>query len=64
MNSFLQEGVYIYGLFIDGGGWDRRNSRLCESTNKVLYTLLPVVWVYVLNTTDPKDPALYTVTKI
>lgn len=55
------EGVYIYGLYLDGAGWDRRHSRLSESINKVLYTLLPVVHVYAINSTAPKDPKLYTV---
>uniref|UniRef100_A0A4W3JTT1 Dynein axonemal heavy chain 8 n=1 Tax=Callorhinchus milii TaxID=7868 RepID=A0A4W3JTT1_CALMI len=53
------EGVYIYGLYLDGGGWDRRNTRLTESINKVLFTLLPVVHVFAINSTAPKDPKLY-----
>ncbi|CAK1540075.1 unnamed protein product [Leptosia nina] len=53
------EGVFVHGLFLDGAGWDRRNMRLCESTLKVLYTALPVVHVYAINSTAPKDPKLY-----
>jgi len=30
-----EEGVYIYGLFLDGAGWDKRNARLTEPGNKV-----------------------------
>ncbi|KAK4886462.1 hypothetical protein RN001_002733 [Aquatica leii] len=53
------EGVYVYGLYIDGAGWDRKNARLAEAINKVLYTLIPVVWVFAIFSSAPKDPALY-----
>uniref|UniRef100_A0A8B9E3A9 Dynein axonemal heavy chain 8 n=1 Tax=Anser cygnoides TaxID=8845 RepID=A0A8B9E3A9_ANSCY len=53
------EGVYIYGLYLEGAGWDRRNSKLIESTPKVLFAQLPVVHVFAINTTGPKDPKLY-----
>ncbi|XP_069476735.1 dynein axonemal heavy chain 5-like [Ambystoma mexicanum] len=49
-------GVYVYGLFLDGAGWDRRNTRLTESSAKVLFTNLPVVHVYAISTTAPVDP--------
>ncbi|XP_036448538.1 LOW QUALITY PROTEIN: dynein heavy chain 5, axonemal [Colossoma macropomum] len=52
-------GVYIYGLFLDGAGWDKRNIKLVESPPKVLFTPLPVVHVYAVssaNTTDTKRP--------
>ncbi|XP_048452578.1 dynein axonemal heavy chain 8-like [Rhincodon typus] len=53
------EGVYIYGLYLDGAGWDRRNIRLTESTAKVLFTMLPVIYMFAINSTAPKDPKLY-----
>ncbi|XP_019382247.1 PREDICTED: dynein heavy chain 8, axonemal [Gavialis gangeticus] len=53
------EGVYIYGLYLDGAGWDRRNSKLTESAPKILFTPLPVVHIFAINTTGPKDPKLY-----
>ncbi|VVC98542.1 unnamed protein product [Leptidea sinapis] len=53
------EGVYVHGLFLDGSSWDRRNQRLSESMLKVLYTALPVVHIYAINSTAPKDPKLY-----
>ncbi|XP_038654873.1 dynein heavy chain 8, axonemal-like isoform X2 [Scyliorhinus canicula] len=53
------EGVYIHGLYLDGAGWDRRNVRLTESTAKVLFTMLPVIYIFAINSTAPKDPKLY-----
>lgn len=56
-----QEGVYVYGLFLEGAGWDRRNNRLCESANKVLYVLMPVVHIFALYNSSEKSPKLYQV---
>lgn len=53
------EGVYVYGLYLDGAGWDKRNCRLCEPPPKVLFTPMPVVHMYAINSTAPKDPRLY-----
>lgn len=49
-------GVYIYGLLLEGAGWDRRNSKLVESSPKVLFTSLPVVHVYAVSTTALQEP--------
>ncbi|KAH9492185.1 Dynein heavy chain 8, axonemal [Bulinus truncatus] len=59
INVAPPEGVYIYGLFLDGAQWDRRNNRLGESHPKVLFVALPVVHMYAVNSTSPKDPKLY-----
>lgn len=54
------EGVYIQGLFLDGAGWDRRNSKLTDPTPKVLYVSMPVIHIYAINTREiSKDPRLY-----
>lgn len=56
-----QKGVYIYGLFLEGAGWDRRNSCLCESANKVLYVLMPIIHIFILHNAPDKSPKLYQV---
>ncbi|XP_072296528.1 dynein axonemal heavy chain 8-like [Eucyclogobius newberryi] len=53
------EGVYVYGLYLDGAGWDKKNGHLIESSPKVLFTLLPVIHMYAVNSTAPVDPRLY-----
>ena len=54
-----KEGVYIYGLYLEGAGWDRRNSQLCDPTPKVLHTLLPIVHLFAINATGERDKRLY-----
>ncbi|KAF5296158.1 hypothetical protein FQA39_LY12612 [Lamprigera yunnana] len=53
------EGVYIYGLFLEGASLDRRTGKLIESKPKVLYEQMPVIYIYAINTTAGKDPKLY-----
>ncbi|KAG5882159.1 hypothetical protein JTB14_002884 [Gonioctena quinquepunctata] len=53
------EGVLVYGLFLDGAGWEKRHARLTESTNKVLYTLMPVIHIYAVYSTEPKSANIY-----
>ncbi|KAK3879380.1 hypothetical protein Pcinc_016045 [Petrolisthes cinctipes] len=53
------EGVYVYGLFLEGASWDRKQGRLMESRPKVLFEPMPVVYLYAVNTTSGKDPNLY-----
>ncbi|KAG8468097.1 hypothetical protein KFE25_007149 [Diacronema lutheri] len=40
-----EEGIYVYGLFLDGCKWDKERGRLVDSDPKVLYALLPVIHV-------------------
>ena len=59
ISSSPAEGVYVYGLFLDGAGWDRRNFRLTEPLPKVLFTPLPVVHVYAVNSVVAKEGKLF-----
>ncbi|XP_047128865.1 dynein axonemal heavy chain 5 isoform X1 [Hydra vulgaris] len=59
MTSPPTEGVYIYGLYLDGCSWDRRNFRLIESQSKMLFTPLPVVHLFASNAAIVKDVRFY-----
>ncbi|KAI5624114.1 dynein heavy chain 5, axonemal isoform X1 [Silurus asotus] len=54
-----QEGVYVYGLYLDGASWDRRNCRLVDSKPKVLFEMMPVIRMYAENN-GLKDPRFYS----
>ncbi|KAG6453385.1 hypothetical protein O3G_MSEX008144 [Manduca sexta] len=53
------EGVYVYGLFLEGASLDRKSGKLIESKPKVLYEQMPVIYIFAINTTAGKDPRLY-----
>jgi len=38
------DGVYVYGLFIDGGKWDQALKELDDANVGTLYSKLPGVW--------------------
>eukprot|EP01029_Cantina_marsupialis_P005375 TRINITY_DN157_c1_g2_i1.p1 TRINITY_DN157_c1_g2~~TRINITY_DN157_c1_g2_i1.p1 ORF type:complete len:3733 (+),score=1529.44 TRINITY_DN157_c1_g2_i1:1436-11200(+) len=40
-----KEGVYIHGLFLDGGKWDKSVNHLMESEPKKMFAPLPVLYV-------------------
>ncbi|XP_048253391.1 dynein axonemal heavy chain 5-like isoform X2 [Haliotis rufescens] len=46
------EGVYVYGLYLEGAGWDRRGSKLIEPKPKVLFEQMPVIHIYAINSTS------------
>lgn len=54
----------MYGLFLDGAGWDRRRARLAEAINKVLYTMIPVVHIYAVYQTNPVTQNHYVVSNL
>lgn len=39
------DGVLIYGLFVDGARWDDDNGVIEEQLPKVLYSSMPVIWL-------------------
>jgi dynein heavy chain len=39
-----EDGVYIYGLYMDGGRWDRENHQIAEQFPTIMFDTMPVIW--------------------
>ena len=39
-----QDGVYIYGLFMDGACWDRENLIIADQAPGEMYNMMPIIW--------------------
>lgn len=55
------EGVYVYGLYLEGAGWDRRACKLVDSKPKVLFETMPVIRMYAENNGEIRHVVVKTV---
>ncbi|XP_006862182.1 PREDICTED: dynein heavy chain 12, axonemal [Chrysochloris asiatica] len=39
------DGVFIHGLYLDGARWDRTSGLLAEQYPKLLFDLMPIIWI-------------------
>eukprot|EP00899_Mesostigma_viride_P009796 jgi/Mesvir1/18818/Mv04309-RA.2 len=54
------EGVYVYGLFLDGCGWNPKDNRLVDPEPKKLFYPLPIVYVTGVLASNQRKEQQYT----
>lgn len=59
-NIAPKDGVYIYGLFLEGCRWDQDINLLAESAPKKLFTVMPCIWLKPAKQVDIKFDHCYT----
>lgn len=53
------EGVYIYGLYLDGASWNAKENKLVDAEPKKLYSPLPVLYVTGVLANQRKTDGIY-----
>ncbi|KYM93367.1 Dynein heavy chain 7, axonemal [Cyphomyrmex costatus] len=54
------DGVYIYGLFLDGARFNMATMKLDESFPKILYDAVPYIWLMPVTKDQVRDKDTYT----
>ncbi|VVC38387.1 Dynein heavy chain, domain-2,Dynein heavy chain domain,Dynein heavy chain, P-loop containing D4 domain,P- [Cinara cedri] len=54
-----ENGVYVYGLFLDGARWSNRNASLKESRPKQLFDSMPIIHILPIKKTNLKLDTVY-----
>lgn len=59
MDSPPDDGVYVYGLFLDGARWDRSKKCLQDPFARVLHDKMPLIWLKPLKREDVQPKHSY-----
>ncbi|XP_068019795.1 dynein axonemal heavy chain 12 isoform X1 [Melanerpes formicivorus] len=54
-----EDGVYIHGLYLDGARWDRTKGMLAEQHPKLLFDVMPIIWIKPTAKSDIKKSNAY-----
>jgi dynein heavy chain len=54
-----EDGVYIYGLFMDGARWDRETAVISDQRPSEMYDKMPLIWFKPIEDYKP-DPEEYS----
>jgi dynein heavy chain len=54
-----KNGCVVYGLFLQGAGWDRKAGRLVESKPAELFVEMPLIWLRPVSITDKESSDAY-----
>lgn len=55
----VEEGVYCWGLFLDGAAWDKKKNSLCDAPPKKLFCAVPCLFVTAIKRGDGKKQQEY-----
>jgi dynein heavy chain len=54
-----EDGVYVYGFYLEGARWSPEEAALAESVSKVLYDQIPLVWFKPVRQRDFQPQSTY-----
>ncbi|XP_066465573.1 dynein axonemal heavy chain 3 [Tiliqua scincoides] len=60
METVPTDGAYVKGLFLEGARWDREAMEIGESLPKILYDVLPIIWLKPGESTQFLHQDIYT----
>ena len=53
------DGVYVYGVFLEGARYNAATKQLDECESKILFTELPTLWLRPTKLSDLEEPPHY-----